>query len=116
MNKFLNFKTVVGAGVGVAVGYFAFKSKKPLVLMAFGVSGGILSSHLLKSRQEKIEIAEQESEMYLQNIQEDVDATISSDNSEGGGEKMRFNPEVGYITPTGTVKEDNAGEYMDIKF
>ncbi len=43
MNKLLNFKTVVGAGVGVAVGYFAFKSKKPLVLMAFGVGGGILS-------------------------------------------------------------------------
>lgn len=116
MNKLLNFKTVVGAGVGVAVGYFAFKSKKPLVLMAFGVGGGILSSHLLKSKEEKVVIAEEESEMYLQNIQEDVDATLNSDNAQGGGEQMRFNPEVGYITPTGTVKEDNAGEYMDIKF
>lgn len=116
MNKLLNFKTVVGAGVGVAVGYFAFKSKKPLVLMAFGISGGILSTHLLKSKKEKVAIAEKESEMYLQNIQEDVDATLNSDNYEGGGDKMRFNPEVGYITPYGSVKEDNAGEYMDIKF
>ena len=114
MKELLNIKTVAGAGLGVALGYFAFKSKKPLVLMAFGIGGGILSHHLLKSREEKIVDAESNAKLYLQNINEDITATITSDNSEGDGEKMRFNPEVGYITPYGTVKEDNAGEYMDI--
>lgn len=114
-------KTVAGVGVGVALGHFAFKSKNPLVLMVFGVAGGILANQLLKSRGQKIDEAENVTKKYLKQVNEDIEATLVTDepakNTTGEeGEKMAFNPNVGYITPQGTVEEHNPEEYMDISF
>lgn len=115
----VDLKTIAGVGVGVAIGHFAFKSKNALVLMAFGVGGGILSYHLLKGRGQKISEIDKQANNYAEQVKQDIEATLQKDTSESSsitGEEMAFNPKVGYITPRGTVKEENPAQYMDIGF
>lgn len=113
MKDLINIKNIAGVGVGVALGHFVFKSKNPLVLMAFGIGGGILAHNLLKNRQQKIEKTNAEVKDYMEQVSADVEATITPTKPKSG---EAFNPEVGYITPYGVVDEDNPAEYMDISF
>ena len=117
MKELLSIKNIAGVGAGVVVGHFVFKSKNPLVLMAFGLGGGIIAHTVLKNRQQKIDANDSNVKDYMEQVSTDVEATISpsiEDAEQKSG--MKFNPEVGYITPYGEVEEDNPYEYMDVSF
>jgi hypothetical protein len=116
MKELLNIKNVAGVGAGVVLGHFVFKSKNPLVLMAFGLGGGIVAHTMFKNRQQKIDANESNVKDYMEQVSTDVEATFNpiNDAEKKSGEK--FNPEVGYITPYGEVEEDNPYEYMDVSF
>lgn len=114
MKEYLNVKNIAGVGAGVLIGHYAFKSKNPLVLMAFGLGGGIIAHNILKSRQQKIDKNSAEVKDYMEQVSADVDATLVTDEKPKSGEA--FNPEVGYITPYGQVQEENPKEFMDISF
>ena len=107
--------TLANFGATKTIGQCGTSKKCKLSIQNIDPGSGVYVEDALGNKLfRKIVDAESNAKLYLQNINEDITATITSDNSEGDGEKMRFNPEVGYITPYGTVKEDNAGEYMDI--
>ncbi len=109
----MNLKNIAGVGTGVILGHFVFKSKNPLVLMAFGLGGGIIAHTLIKNRQQKIDNTQKEVKDYMEQVETDVEATIKTSKPKSG---EAFNPEVGYITPYGKVEEDNPREYMDVSF
>ena len=113
MKELINLKNIAGVGTGVLLGHFVFKSKNPLVLMAFGLGGGIVAHTMLKSRQQKIDSNSQNVKDYMEQVETDVEATIVPTKPKSG---EAFNPEVGYITPFGQVEEDNPREYMDVSF
>lgn len=112
--KNISLKTIAGVGAGVAIGHFAFKAKNPLVLMAFGVGGGILSYHLLKEKGAKI--SEAEVTDYIVETNKDIEATLVVDEPKLQPETIKFNPTVGYPTPQGEVHENSGSEFMDIGF
>lgn len=117
MKELINIKNVAGVGVGVALGHFVFKSKNPLVLMAFGLGGGIIAHTMIKTNSEKKANVKKATDNYLESVSRDVEATLNTgmDNpSDKGG--LAFNKEVGYITPYGEVDEENPTEFMDIGF
>lgn len=117
--KKIDLKTIAGVGAGVAIGHFAFKSKSPLVLMAFGLGGGILSYHLLKRKTDKVAEIQKAETDYIEQVKQDIEATLESRNNEESsiiGEKIKFNPTVEYSTPEGTVNENSPTEFMDIGF
>jgi hypothetical protein len=117
IEKVMNIKTIAGIGAGVAIGFFLVKTKKPLALMAFGVGGGLLANQLLKTRGEKVAKIQEQSDNYMQQVKEDVNATlVVKDEPDYGGQKMAFNPTVGYITPVGEVEDEQPTDYMDIGF
>lgn len=109
----MNVKNIAGVGAGVLLGHFVFKSKSPLVLMAFGLGGGIVAHTLLKNRQQKIDANSKNVKDYMEQVETDVEATIKPTKPKSG---EAFNPEVGYITPFGQVEEDKPKEYMDVSF
>jgi hypothetical protein len=113
MKDLINIKNIAGVGAGVVIGSFVFKSKNPLVLMAFGIGGGIVAHTLLKNRQQKVDKTNSEVQNYMEQVSSDVEATITPTKPKSG---EAFNPEVGYIMPFGEVQEDNPREYMDISF
>jgi len=116
MNKLkIDAKTLIGAGGGVAVGFLLLKSKNPLVLMALGIGGGIIASQI-KTKADKRREAENMSEDYLEKIKMDIDETLNQDDESSSVEGVAFNPTVGYMTPYGTLEEDNPMEFMDIGF
>ena len=113
MKELLNIKNIAGVGAGVVLGHFVFKSKSPLVLMAFGLGGGIIAHTIFKNRQQKIDQTNTEVKDYMEQVKTDVEATLTTSRPKSG---EAFNPEVGYITPYGQVEEDSPMEYMDISF
>jgi hypothetical protein len=113
MKELINIKNIAGVGAGVVLGRFVFKSKNPLVLMAFGLGGGIVAHTMLKNRNQKIEQNNANVKEYMEQVQADVEATVVPSKPKSG---EAFNPEVGYITPFGEVEEDNPREFMDVSF
>lgn len=111
----IDAKTIIGAGSGVAIGFFLLKTKNPIALIALGVGGGLIASQI-KTRNEKIKEVEMNSENYLDKIKEDIDETLSEDEGNSSAEGVSFNPTVGYMTPHGTIEEQNPVEFMDIGF
>lgn len=116
MKELLNIKNIAGVGAGVVLGHFVFKSKNPLVLMAFGLGGGIIAHTIFKNRQQKINANESNVKDYMEQVSTDVEATFNPVNDAEKKSGAKFNPEVGYITPYGEVQEDNPYEYMDVSF
>lgn len=117
MENLINVKNIAGVGVGLALGHFVFKSKSPLVLVAFGLGGGILAHHLLKSKSQTTAQVNQDTNNYLQQVSEDVNATLNNVSDEASSvEGIKFNPKYGYMMPYGTIEEDNPSEFMDIRF
>ena len=116
MKDLLNIKNIAGVGAGVVLGHFVFKSKNPLVLMAFGIGGGIVAHTIFKNRQQKIDKTNADVKDYMEQVSTDVEATLNPLNNAQQKSGMKFNPEVGYITPYGVVEEDNPYEYMDVSF
>ncbi len=110
MEKYMNIKTIAGVGIGVAIGHFAVKSSNPLVLIAFGIGGGILAN-MIKTESEKR--AEEEKKM-LENVSREIENSLGEDSSDMEG--VSFNPTVGYFTPYGTVEETSPSNYMDVSF
>jgi hypothetical protein len=102
--KNLNLKTIAGVGVGVAVAHYGLKSSNVLVLLACGVGGGILAHTLLNNNTKSGKTA-------MSNGVAGGEATSSMD-----GDDIRFNPRLGYMMPTGKVKETDGADYMDVSF
>jgi len=108
MEKYLNLKIIAGVGVGVAVGHFVVKTKNPLILIAFGIGGGVLAN-MIKTDTEKKQEDEEKVRELLQEISQDEDGVSDFSGAE-------FNPTVGYFTPKGTVEETNPSDYLDVSF
>lgn len=109
MDNYINVKTLVGVGVGVAIGHFALKTSSPLVLLAFGIGGGVLAN-MLKTEQEKSEMNQHK---MLEDISKEIDDYIDDEES-SNAEGIAFNPTVGYQTPYGVVEESTTPRYMDL--
>jgi hypothetical protein len=108
---------LIGGGAGVLVGLLALKSKNIFVLAALGVGGAIIASQVnvyLKNREE--EKKWKDAKDYLDKIKVDIEATFTPKENTSSMEGMRFNKEVGYITPYGVVQEQNQSQYEDISF
>jgi len=110
MEKYMNIKTIAGVGIGVAIGHLAVKSSNPLVLIAFGIGGGILAN-MIKTQAEKEE--EKESKL-LEKVSQEIEEAMSDESSDMSG--VSFNPTVGYFTRMGTVEETSPSNYMDVTF
>lgn len=115
MKNTLEIKTVAGVGVGVLVGYAFFKQTNPLVLMAFGVGGGILGHHI-KTKKEQIQEAEQKEKERLNELEKEIQNSLFEGYNDSDKERISFNKKVGYMTPKGEVQESNPSDYMDVKF
>jgi hypothetical protein len=107
----LDVKTIGGVGGGVALGYFVFKTKNPLILIALGVGGGLIASQVFKTKADKSQDADKALEAQ---IIEDINNNLDTGEDSSSVEGMSFNPNVGYITPHGTVVEQNPQEFMDL--
>lgn len=117
----INTRTLVGVGAGVLIGSLILKSRSPLVLMAMGLGGGILSRHAFKTKEEKLKEANEEVIKQLQGVKQDIESSLDTGDAEqkesfSGNENIRFNPTVGYPTPKGDVVETSGSNYMDVSF
>jgi hypothetical protein len=127
MKPNIDIKTIAGVGAGVALGFFVLKSKSPFLLIALGVAGGAIAKYAIKTKGEKIKDAEkkvaEQAKMAVIDIEESIVTDLAKDGEaehedaeKSSAEGMKFNKNVGYITPDGTVDEHDASQYMDISF
>lgn len=130
MKANIDIKTIVGVGAGVSLGFFVLKSKNPLLLIILGVAGGAVAKYAINTKGEKIKDAEERVSEQTKLAVADIQETITSDNPDNSkevkdfiesdksssAEGMAFNKNVGYITPYGTVEEQDPKQYMDISF
>ena len=107
----LNVKTIAGAVGGVAVGFFLINSKNPFILAALGVAGGLVAHNFIKTKSDLIAEAESKSKENLKAIEDDINASLREKSNVEGA---KFNPETGYIMPTGKVKEIKPKDLMDL--
>lgn len=121
----MNLKTVGGVAVGVGVSSLLLKSRSPLVLMAFGIGGGIISNYLFKNRGEKISEAEKKAQKMMQGVREDIentfegdsDGTSNEDQSEASGRKnIHFDERIGYMRPMGDISDGSPADFVDVEF
>ncbi len=110
--------SLIGATVGVGVGHYVFRTTNFLYLVVLGVVGGVLANKMDKTIQNKIlKKAEDLQTKITTNTNDLLDKNKSpynGDYSEITGEKMRFDPRVGYLFPTGVIKSDTVNDYYDI--
>jgi len=111
--------SIIGTTVGVAVGHYVFKSTSLLSLLIFGVVGGVIANKIDKNIQDKIIKKAQQLESKIQaNTDEligDKTSSVDGDYSEITGEKMAFDPRVGYLFPYGVITSDNPSQYYDVQ-
>jgi hypothetical protein len=111
--------SVIGATIGVAVGHYIFRSSSLLPLMVLGVVGGVLANKIDKNIQDKIikkasdlqTKIESDTNNLIDNSKKSFDGEYSSSIT---GEKVAFDPRVGYLFPTGVITDDNPKQYYDI--
>jgi uncharacterized protein YcfJ len=110
--------SVIGATVGVAVGHYVFKSSSLLPLMVLSVVGGFLANKIDKNIQDKIikkaNDLQTKIESNTTNLIDNSKKSFDGDYSSITGEKVAFDPRVGYLFPTGVIKDDNPKQYFDI--
>jgi hypothetical protein len=110
--------SIIGATVGVAVGHYVFRSTSLLPLMVLGVVGGIMANKIDKNIQNKIikkaSDLENKIEKDTKDFIDNSKTSFDGDYSEITGEKVAFDPRVGYLFPTGVIKDDNPKQYFDI--
>lgn len=110
--------SLIGATVGVGVGHYVFRTTNFFYLVVLGVVGGVLANKMDKTIQDKIlKKAENLQAKITTNTNDLLDKSKSSydgDYSEITGEKMKFDPRVGYLFPTGVITSDNVNDYYDI--
>jgi uncharacterized protein YcfJ len=110
--------SIIGATVGVAVGHYVFRSTSLLPLMVLGVVGGIMANKIDKNIQNKIikkaNDLENKIEKDTKDFIDNSKTSFDGDYSEITGEKVAFDPRVGYLFPTGVIKDDNPKQYFDI--
>jgi hypothetical protein len=111
--------SIIGTTVGVAVGHYVFKSTSLLSLLIFGVVGGVIANKIDKNIQNKIIKKAQELESKIEtNTNEligDKTSSVDGDYSEITGEKMSFDPRVGYLFPHGVITSDKPSQYFDVE-
>lgn len=111
--------SIIGTTVGVAVGHYVFKSSSLLSLLIFGVVGGIIANKIDKNIQDKIIKKAQELESKIQkNTDElfvDKKSSVDGDYSAITGEKVSFDPRVGYLFPHGEIISDKPSQYFDVE-
>ena len=102
--------SVAGAGIGVALGYYAFKQKGILPLMAFGIGGAIASGYVTDMLLPKPKMVDMTPE---------VEAEIEeSQYVENDGNVMEFNDQLGYMMPKegALVNVGNPSDEMELSF
>lgn len=103
--------TIAGAGIGVAIGYYGFKTKKILPLVAFGVGGAIASGYVTNMLTPKPKpIAD-----VTPQIEADVETTEYVEND---GDVMEFNEQLGYMLPKpdAEVEPTSPNSEMELSF
>jgi hypothetical protein len=113
MEKMINIKTVAGVGAGVALGFFALKSKNFLVLMALGVAGGVLANVVIKPTVAQ-PTTNTKSDLAVESV-EDSGSEEDSD-SKSSVEGFAWNERLGRMMPYGTVNEQSPSDFMDVGF
>lgn len=113
--------TILGATAGVAIGHYVLRANSFLSLMILGVVGGVLANRMDKTIQDRILM---KAKSLQDNVVAQTDGILNGDNKsakssfEGEssitGEKVFFDPRVGYLFPHGTITPDNVQEYYDI--
>ena len=111
--------SIIGATVGVAVGHYVFRSSSLLPLMVLGVVGGIVANRVDKNIQDKIlkkaSDLQAKVEKNTNSLLDGQKKSFDGDYSSITGEKVAFDPRVGYLFPTGVIKDDNPKQYFDIE-
>lgn len=111
--------SIIGATVGVAVGHYVFRSSSLLPLMVLGVVGGIVANRVDKNIQDKIlkkaSDLQAKVEKNTNSLLDSQKKSFDGDYSSITGEKVAFDPRVGYLFPTGVIKDDNPKQYFDIE-
>lgn len=106
----ISMGSVAGAGIGVAIGYYGFKQKGILPLMAFGIGGAIASGYITNAmipKPKTVDITPQ--------IEEDFEEPIYEENN---GDIMEFNEQLGYMLPRegSQVEVTNPSDEMELSF
>jgi len=100
--------SLVGVGAGLAVAHYALKIKTPVGLMAAGVVGGLAGhygSSYIVPKAKQVETA----------VETEVDDMENGEAASSmSGERIAFNPTVGYPTPSGVITEEYPSEFWDI--
>jgi len=109
---------LVGVGAGLAVAHYALKIKMPVGLMAAGVAGGLAGhygSSYMVPKVKEVEAAV-ETEVYdMENGEAELDDMENGEAASSmSGERIAFNPTVGYPTPSGVITEEYPSEFWDI--
>jgi len=110
--------SIIGATVGVAIGHYVFRSNSLFPLMILGVVGGVIANKIDKNIQDKIikkaSDLQTKIESNTTNLFDGNKSSYDGDYSAITGEKVAFDPRVGYLFPTGVIKDDNPKQYFDI--
>jgi uncharacterized protein YcfJ len=110
--------SLIGATIGVGVGHYVFRTTNFFYLIVLGVVGGVIANKVDKTIQNKVLKKAEDLQTKITKDTNDLlgkdKLSYDGDYSEITGEKMSFDPRVGYLFPTGVIKSDNVNDYYDI--
>jgi hypothetical protein len=129
----VNYKTIGGVVVGVAVGHFVIKSRSVLFLTAMGLAGGLVAHYLTKSKTSASGKAPASSPSasakmtFIKKVEDSISDELDVNNEDveneemesfyGTNREMQFDESLGYKSPYNTQLEfERPADFMDINF